>query len=190
MRLRRETGDWTIKVNVDDPSAQPKLLTSQLPKGLSAEDFIGVIFQIESASISGYKTIAEAYDFTGEPYSVRIALGNTKGMQLYYDRRSGHLSFDENDFDPVEPDADFVVTSEDGTEIDPAAIDSNLTREYFIGKTVKTNKGVYTITNDMLTDNGEDGSLTIYYTGNETGPYITYGPTSGRLAHGYGDADK
>ncbi len=41
MRLRRETGDFSINIESDGPGAPE--YEQQLPKGLSAEDFVGVL---------------------------------------------------------------------------------------------------------------------------------------------------
>lgn len=45
MRLRRETGDFSINMDVSPGAAEYK---QQLPKGLSAEDFIGVLVNLST----------------------------------------------------------------------------------------------------------------------------------------------
>lgn len=45
MRLRRETGDFQIKVTVDDDTAT----VNSINKNLSAEDFIGQVVEVDGS---------------------------------------------------------------------------------------------------------------------------------------------
>lgn len=68
MRLRRETGDFSI--NIDGPGYK-----KQLPKGLSAEDFAGILITIHSKL-----TDAETGEVKEDTVNVSVPTNITQDM--------------------------------------------------------------------------------------------------------------
>lgn len=203
MRLRRETGDWTIKVktltfDLDKNRVSLTFENAYLPKGLTSEDFVGAIVESPAYDMKSIPasptpldgvmrtTVTDAVDINGLAYSTVFMLSKMLAeTEVYYDRRTGKISTDSADFDPVEPDEGdevlFTIASETGEDITPNALDTGLGSEYFIGKKVKTDKGTYTITEDMI--DSLDGIVIRYKGTPGFKPSIAYDANVGSVTH-------
>lgn len=116
MRLRRETGDWTIKFSRIAPSESAyQLKTEQLPTGLSAEDFVGTVLELaDYERVSGSdgitpisKTLAPittpviehvATDYNIHYVELHFTVDSNLGIGLFYNPENGKLS---NDYDSI-----------------------------------------------------------------------------------------
>lgn len=91
MRLRRETGDFSIKLTINEETHE--LNDVWLPKGLSAEDLFGVAIKMPSMGMANntmLRAITMVIDFDNV---LGIPLGeNPQSGMLYYDRTTGILT--------------------------------------------------------------------------------------------------
>lgn len=94
MRLRRETGDFSISLSWDVTNRKCDLLTTILPKSLGVEDFVGIVVAVYiSGVIDAYHvptTICTAVDDSGKP----VILINVDFVDtaITYDPSTGKLT--------------------------------------------------------------------------------------------------
>lgn len=86
MRFRRETGDFSIKLEM----SMSGINDVQLPKGLGAEDLIGVIVNLDNLGVNTYAPISIVND--GVYYLEVIILTPANPAAMYYDPSTGILS--------------------------------------------------------------------------------------------------
>lgn len=94
MRLRRETGDFSISLSWDSTNKKYDLLTPILPKSLGLEDFVGVAVAVyNSGVIDGYYVPTAIGTAVGEAdNTVIIIYLNDGGFRLTYDPSTGKLT--------------------------------------------------------------------------------------------------
>lgn len=89
MRLRRETGDFSIKLTFNEETHEPNDV--QLPKGLSAEDLVGVFTYMELDGLTYVAPVTFAMD-AGLYVIVLIPSLRTDRPMMFYDTSTGVLS--------------------------------------------------------------------------------------------------
>ena len=118
MRFRRETGDFSIKLTFNEETG--KLNDIQLPKGLSAEELLGVFVSVTTEVRPGVtRTIAQ-------PITIVFDMGYYSAVMLnspsneppepyFYDPKTGILGEDQ----PAPPESDGIVLTAE--EVDAAS---------------------------------------------------------------------
>ena len=98
MRLRRETGDFSVTVTLDSEGHVETVAPSKLVAGLSGEDFVGLVLIVNSVNpvYSMYAVIDEVTDAVAPgniPMSVIMKeLTNNIVITLNYNKNTGDLT--------------------------------------------------------------------------------------------------
>lgn len=95
MRLRRETGDFSIKLTINEETG--KYNDIQIPKGLTPEDLIGMIVTIEKkvatyVIIYASGEILQTDDGVGGRWYWIVGASDAENVYLYYNAETGILS--------------------------------------------------------------------------------------------------
>lgn len=98
MRLRRETGDFSVTVTLDSEGHVESVSPAKLAAGLTGEDFVGIVLGVKSVNpvYSMYTVVDEVTDAVAPgniPMSVIMKeLTNNIMITLNYNKNTGDLT--------------------------------------------------------------------------------------------------
>ena len=112
MKLRLETGNFKITGTATYDNESQTVTIDDLPKGLSAEDFIGCVAYMDANGEEGLSAITDAWK-TSENVVAFVVMGS----QMIYDRLTGKVTMDNGlPLPPDDPGNDPVNPGDGGED--------------------------------------------------------------------------